>query len=129
MMDRLAYQMKSDKSFDAVVSNLEKQTSEHKFRVLHVHDVQATLAEKGLRRGPLKIIEVCNAGFAHEALGKNINVALFMPCKFSVYTEGDQTVVTLARPSMIADMMPGTGLDELAGNVEETLKKVMAASV
>lgn len=129
MMDKLAYQMKSDKSFDTVVSNLEKQTVEHKFRVLHVHDVQATLAEKGLQREPLKIIEVCNAGFAHEALGKNVNVALFMPCKFSVYTEGDQTVVTLARPSMIADMMPGAGLEDLADNVEETLKKVMAASV
>ncbi len=129
MLDKLAYQLKSDKPFDTVVSNLEKQTAEHKFRVLHIHDVQATLAEKGLERGPLKIVEVCNAGLAHKALGKNVGVALFMPCRFSVYTEGNQTVVTLARPSMISEMMPGAGLDELANDVEETLKKVMTASV
>jgi uncharacterized protein (DUF302 family) len=129
MMDKLALQMKSDKGFDEVVANLEKQTAEHKFRVLHIHDVQATLAEKGLERGPLKIVEVCNAGFAHKALAMNVGVALFMPCRFTVHTESNQTVVTLARPSMIADMMPGAGLDELATDVEETLKKVMAASI
>jgi len=97
--------------------------------VLAVHDVQKTLAEKGFERGPLKIIEVCNAGFAYKALQKTIDVSLFMPCKFSVYTEGNKTVVALARPTMITEMLPEAGLEELAGQVEETLKKVMAAAI
>ena len=88
-----------------------------------------TLAEKGFERGPLKIIEVCNAGFAHKATQKDIHVALFMPCKFTVHTEGNKTIVTLARPTMIADMLPDAGLNELASEVEDTLKKVMAAAV
>ena len=124
-----AYRLESDKPFDTVVAAIEKQTAEHKFRVLHIHDVQATLAEKGFRRDPVKIIEVCNAGFAHEALGKDMNVALFMPCRFAVYTEGDKTVVTLGRPSMIAQMMPNAGLTELAVGVEQTLRSVMEKSV
>ena len=129
MIDKLAYRMESDKPFAEVVAEIENQTAEHQFRVLAVHDVQETLAEKGFERGPLKIVEVCNAGFAHKATQKDIHVALFMPCKFTVHTEGDKTIVTLARPTVIADMLPDAGLNELASEVENTLKKVMAAAV
>ncbi len=125
----LAYRLESDKPFETVVENLERLSPEHQFRVLAVHDVQKTLAEKGFEREPLTIIEICNAGFAHQALQKEIDVALFMPCKFTVYHAGNKTVVTLNRPTMIAEMLPGAGLEELAGQVEETLKKVMAAAV
>jgi uncharacterized protein (DUF302 family) len=129
MESTIAYTLKTKKSFADVVAALEAATPEHQFRVLHVHDVQATLAEKGLQRGPLKIIEVCNSGFAHVALQKEINVALFMPCKFTVYTEGPETIVTLGRPSVISQMMPAAGLEELAGNVEVSLKKIMHQAV
>ena len=129
MIDKLAYRIESDQPFGEVAAGLEKQAIEHQFRVLAVHDVQETLAEKGLERGPLKIIEVCNAGFAHKSTQKDILVALFMPCKFTVHTEGDKTLVTLARPTMITDMLPDAGLNELASEVEDTLKKVMAAAV
>jgi cytochrome c oxidase cbb3-type subunit 3 len=129
MSDQLLYRLESDKPFDTVVANIEKQVPENKFRVLAVHDVQETLAEKGFTREPLKIIEVCNSGFANTALSKSINVALFMPCKFTVYPENGKTVVNLARPSMIAQMMPDAGLDDLAGQVEKQLIKVMEESI
>ncbi len=128
-VEKLAYRLESEKPFETVVENLEKLTPEHQFRVLAVQDLQKTLAEKGFERGSLKIIEVCNAGFAHKALQKSVDVSLFMPCKFSVYTEGNKTAVTLARPTMIAEMLPEAGLEELAGKVEETLKRVMAAAI
>ncbi|MCP4685281.1 MAG: DUF302 domain-containing protein [bacterium] len=128
-MQELAYTLESDKSFGEVVANLEKQIPEHQFRVLAVHNVQETLAEKGLERGPLKIIELCNAKFAHTALQKTPDVALFMPCRYAVYEEGDKTVVKLSRPGLIAQMMPEAGLDDLANGVEDTLKKIMEASV
>ncbi len=129
MTNGLAYILTSDKPFDTVVANIEKATAEHMFRVLHVHDVQATLAEKGFERGPLKIIEVCNSAFAYKALEKDINVALFMPCRFTVHTSGNTTVVTLGRPTMISQMLPTSELEGLAKDVEETLKKVMEAAV
>jgi uncharacterized protein (DUF302 family) len=125
----LAYTLESTKPFDQVVAAIEGNTAKHQFRVLAVHDVQATLAEKGLQRGPLKIIEVCSAKFAHQALQKEAEVALFMPCRFAVYGEGQKTIVKLGRPSMIAEMMPDAGLEELATDVEVTLKRVMQESV
>ncbi len=129
MIEKLAYRLESAKPFGDVVESLQKLSAENMFRVLAVHDVQETLAEKGFERGPLKIIEVCNAGFAHQATQLDINVALFMPCKFTVHTEDDKTVVTLARPTLFAEILPGSGLDDLAAEVEETLKKVIAAAV
>ncbi|MCK4462326.1 MAG: DUF302 domain-containing protein [candidate division Zixibacteria bacterium] len=88
MIDKLAYRMEFDKPFGEVAAEIEKQAAERQFRILAIHDVQETLAEKGFERGPLKIIEVCNAGFAHRATQKDIHVALFMPCKFTCTPKG-----------------------------------------
>ena len=123
------YTLESDKPFDTVAAAIEKATAANQFRVLAVHDIQATLAEKGLERDPLRIIEVCNAGFAHQALNKEPAVALFMPCRFAVYAVNDRTIVKLARPTMIAQMIPDAGLTELAADVEGTLKKVMVEAI
>lgn len=124
-----AYQSESDKPFDEVVRNLHEQSAAHQFRVLAEHDVQATLAEKNLERGPLKIVEVCNAGFAHKATQRNIGVAIFMPCRYSIHVDNGKTIVTLARPGMIAQMMPESDLQGLASDVEGTLKSIMEKSV
>ena len=129
MDNKLVYTLTSDKPFDTVIDTIEKLVPEHRFRVLAKHDVQATLAEKGFKREPLNIIEVCNASFAHQALQKDDLVSLFMPCRITVYTKDNKTVVNLARPSMIAEMMPGAGLEKLAGDVEITLKKIVESAV
>ena len=124
-----AYTLQSSKPFDKVVAAIEENTPKHQFRVLAVHDVQATLAEKGLPRGPLKIIEICNAKFANQALQKSAEVAVFLPCRFAVYTDGGKTIVKLGRPAMIAEIMPGVGMEEVAAEVEGTLKQIMKESV
>ena len=125
----LDYTIETPMAFEEVVKKLQEQVAEHQFRVLAVHDVQETLAEKGLERDPLQIIEVCNAKFAHKALQKDIKVAMFMPCRYTIYTENGKTIISLARPSMIAEMLPEAGLNDLAGEVEETLRKIMEATV
>ncbi len=129
MIENMALRLESDKPLETVVANIEKNAVENQFRVLCVHDVQQTLAEKGFERGPLKIIEVCNAGFAHRALEQDIAVAMFMPCRFTVHTDGDKTIVALSRPSMIVEMMPQLDLGELSTTVEATLIEVMEASI
>ena len=124
-----AYRLESDRPFDEVVQNLREQTAAHQFRVLAEHDVQQTLAEKGFERGPLTILEICNARFAHEATQREIGAAIFMPCRYSIHTERGKTVVTLGRPSLISQMLPAAGLDQLAATVEQTLKSIMQKSV
>jgi len=124
-MSELDYTIESSKTFEEVSKRLEAKTPEHKFRVLAVHDVKETLAEKGFEIKPLRIYEVCNAGFAFKALSKDKRAAMFMPCKIVVRQEENKTVITLVRPSMISKMLPGSGLEELAGSVETQLIKLV----
>jgi uncharacterized protein (DUF302 family) len=121
----IKYEAESERSFDEVVADVEKLTAEKMFRVLHIHDVKATLDEKGFEREPLKIIEICNAKFAHEALGKDMDVSLFMPCKINVYTEGGKTKIKAMRPSAIAEFMPESGLNELAAGVDKIVTEIV----
>ena len=114
----IEYAKESKRSFVDVVADVEKFTAEHGFKVLHTHDVQATLAAKELKREPLKIIEICNAKFAHEALKKEMSVSLFMPCKINVYTENGKTKIKAMRPAAIAAFLPDAGLTELANGVD-----------
>ena len=118
------YTIETDRAFDEVVADVEKFTAEKMFRVLHIHDVQATLKEKGFQRESLKIIELCNAKFAYEALGRDVSVSLFMPCKITVYTENGKTMLKAMRPKAIAAFLPDAGLEELAAEVENTVLEI-----
>lgn len=124
-MNELSYTVKSDKTIDEVSVLLDKIAPENNFRVLAVHDVKETLAEKGFEIEPLKIYEVCNAGFAYKALSKDINVAMFMPCRIVLRQEKNKTVITLALPTMISQMLPDSGLEEMASEVEKQLKGII----
>lgn len=121
----IEYQVDTDRPFDDVVNDIAKLSAEKSFRILHIHDVKATLAEKGFEREPLKIIEICNGKFAHEALQKDMSVSLFMPCKINVYTDKGKTRIKAMRPAAIADFMPQAGLEQLAGEVDRVVVEIV----
>ncbi|MCO5385098.1 MAG: DUF302 domain-containing protein [Desulfosporosinus sp.] len=81
------YSVVTTKSFEEAVKSVGEKTQANGFRVLYVHDVQETLAEKNFKIQPLKILEVCNAKFASNALEIDLVVSLLMPCKINVYSE------------------------------------------
>lgn len=123
------YQVTSQKSFDDTVAAVQTQTQVNGFRVLHTHDVQATLAEKDFQREPLKIIEVCNAKYAHTALLIDITVSLLMPCRINVYSEGGKTKISTVRPKTLVTMFDNLDLQEFADDVEGVLLRIIDQSV
>ena len=120
----MEYNIDSERKFEDVVASIEKYTAENSFKVLHIHDVQATLAGKGFEREPIKIIEVCNAKFASEALQKNMSVSIFMPCKIVVYTENNTTKLKAMRPKAISEFFPNDNLEEMAGEVDRIIIEI-----
>jgi len=96
-MENMAYTVKSGKSFDEISGDLEKAVPANN----------------------------CNAGFAYQAVKSDINVAMFMPCKIVIRPDQDGTLMTLVRPSMIAEMLPDAGLNDLAVEVEKQLKSII----
>ena len=121
----IEYTVPSQRPFEAVASDVERLTAEKMFRVMHIHDIQATLAEKGFAREPLKIFEICNAKFSHEALQRDIGVSIFIPCKINVYTKNGKTMITAMRPSAISQFYPQADLEKLAGEVEKVVIEIV----
>ncbi len=124
-MDSLEYTRSTARPQSEVVAAINEAAVARGFRVLHTHQVHETLAEKGFDIPSYSIVEVCNARYAHAVLGIHKPVGMFLPCRFAVYTEGDQTVVSLMRPSLISQMMPGQDFGGIPREVEDILVAVV----
>lgn len=127
-MKNFEYTVETNKSFEEAVSAVEQNTAAKGFRVLHTHDVTATLAEKGFQREPLKIVEVCNAKYAHEVLQMNAAIALMLPCPIIVYIQAGKTRITTMLPSVIGEFFPGKGIETVAAQVEKAVVEIVDAS-
>lgn len=127
-MDAFEYTVRTSKSVDEAVAAVEKNTASNGFRVLHIHDVAATLAEKGFEREPLKIIEICNARYAHQVLQKDISTALMLPCPITVYVKDSATYISTLLPRVIGQFFPGKGVDSIASEVERFVVTIVDQS-
>ena len=122
---QLDYTKTTGKPFDEVVKAVEEEAMKRSFRTLHIHNVQATLAEKGFEIPPYSIVEVCNAGFAYRAISAYSPIGMMLPCRIVVFEEEGVTKVMLMKPSLMSDIMPDADLGTLPQDVEEILKQVV----
>lgn len=123
-----AYTIATTKTFADAERMVQDAVAAKGFRVLHVHDVQQTFAEKGIQREPYKIIEVCNVKYANQALKADALVGLMMPCKINLYVENGTTKIALLKPALLATFFPQANLDAMAQEVEMLLTAVVDAA-
>ena len=123
------YSVTTTKSFEETVKSVEEQTQANGFRVLYIHDVQETLAEKNFNIEPLKILEVCNAKFASNALDIDLVVSLLMPCKINVYSAEGKIVISTIRPTSLVSIFNKQELRNFAEEVEEILIAIIDQSI
>lgn len=119
------YTVPTSKPFDAAVSAVEQGIAASGMRVLHVHDVQQSLEEKGFVREPFKIIEFCNAKYAHEFLNADIKIGLCMPCKINVYVVEGQTMISGMRPLVLSQFFPNADLGNKPEEIDEKLRGII----
>ncbi len=124
-MEELDYTVVSSKTFDQAVDAVLEGAKRQGFGVLHIHDVQATLAAKGFARGPLKIIEVCHAKHAFDVLAKDPKISLMLPCPISVYVEGETTTVCALKPKLMGSFYPEAGISETAAAVDAAIRAIV----
>ena len=122
------YSVFTTKSFEEAVKSVGEKTQANGFRVLYVHDVQETLAEKNFKIQPLKILEVCNAKFASNALEIDLVVSLLMPCKINVYSEEGKIIISTIRPTSLATIFNQQELRSFAEDVEKVLISIIDQS-
>ena len=119
------YTKTTEKPFADVLQAVQDAAMARNFRTLHVHDVQATIAEKGFEIDRYSIVEVCNAGFAYKAITAHKPVGMMLPCRILLYADKGKTVVSLMLPSLISDIMSGADFGTLPADVEVVLKQVV----
>ena len=115
---------------EQAVAAVERALQEQRFLVLWQLDVNAKLQEKGEHlQAPYRILEVCNAPTARQALETNPEIGYFLPCKVVVYGEGGQTVVGLVRPQVLLGLLGDERVGPLAEEVERRLVAALQLAV
>jgi len=122
---QLDYTVATDKSFDEAVEAVVAATADAGFKVQFVHDVAATLAEKGFERERVTIVEMCNAKFASQVLAADVKIGLMLPCPIMVYAEEGKVFISTMRPTLIGGFFPEAGIGEVATEVERILTDVI----
>lgn len=122
------YTVTTKKSLDKAVSAVEGETKNAGFKVLYIHEVTATLAEKGFTIEPFKIIEICNAKSAYTVLQADMKIGLCLPCKINVYKKNGKTYISGMRPIVLPQFFPKVNLGNLPTEVDEIIRGIIDRS-
>lgn len=122
------YTLTTNKTFDEAVKTVQQETKNAGFHVLYIHDVTKTLAEKGFQIEPFKIIEICNAKNAYNALQADIKIGLCLPCKINVYRKDGKTYISGMRPIILPQFFPKANLGSLPKEVDEIIRGIIDKS-
>lgn len=121
-MAEARYTVSTGKSVDQAARDVEAALAKRRFSVLWALDVNDKLREKGLDlHGRFRILEVCSAPRAKEALESNPLVSYFLPCKVVVYERDGRTEIGVPLPSALIGLLGDHALQPLADEVEKTL--------
>jgi len=122
----MLYIVESRKSLDQLGKDLEAAVARHQFGVLGVHDLKAAMAKKGVDFGrECRVFEVCNPYQARKVLEANLEISTALPCRISVYEEGDGTRLATLKPTALLGLYATPGLDAVAREVEAGLEAIM----
>jgi len=124
-MDNFDYTVTTKKSFDEAVKAVSEETKNAGFRVLYIHDVTSTLAEKNFQIEPFKIIEICNAKSAYAVLQADIKIGLCLPCKINVYVKDKQTFISGMRPIILSQFFPKANLGNLPKEIDQIIQNII----
>jgi len=123
----MLYVVETTKDLETATKDLEEAVKRNKFGVLHVHDLQKTLKEKGVDfPNGCRILEVCNPQRAVQVLSANMTVNMALPCRISVYRDGGKTKIGMIKPTALVALFPGAvDLKSVAEDVErETVRMI-----
>jgi uncharacterized protein (DUF302 family) len=113
-------------SFDDAVARIEGALKTEGFGVLCQIDIQAKLKEKlGVDFPRYVILGACNPPLAQQALQRDINLGLLLPCNVVVYEEGGQVHVGAVDAVRMLSVANHTEMEELAGKVNEKLRRAL----
>lgn len=112
--------------FEQAVARLEAGLKKEGFGVLCQIDIQAKLKEKlGVEFPRYVILGACNPPLAYQALEKEINLGLLLPCNAVVYERGGQVFVGAIDAARMLSVVGNQAMEPMARDVNEKLHRAV----
>ncbi len=112
--------------YEEVLAAVKTAAQKQGFRVSNVHDIAASLRKEGISRPPYATVEVCNSKIAADVLKAEPLLGSVMPCRIAVFQSGNQTTVSMIRPSVLMKLFPGNSeVKKDAQQVEKSMEAVV----
>lgn len=119
----MRYIVDSKKSVEQLVTDLTAAVQKHGFGVIHQHDLEATMANKGVSLGqPCRVLDVCNPHKAKEVLTADMGMAVVLPCRIAIYQDSKGSHMGMVKPTALLAMF--SDAPELFGVAEEVEQKL-----
>jgi uncharacterized protein (DUF302 family) len=98
------------------------------FGVLCHIDIRAKLKEKlGVEFPNYVILGVCNPPIAHQALQREINLGLLLPCNAVVYERDGQVLVGVIDAAVMLSVVGDSEMQPMAEQVNAKLRRAVDA--
>jgi uncharacterized protein (DUF302 family) len=114
-------------SFDDARSRVADALKQEGFGILTEIDVKATLKaklDKDFQR--YVILGACNPSLAHRALSTDLGIGLLLPCNVCVWEEDGGSVVSIARPDAMFQVVDNPDVRPVADEADARLKRALA---
>ena len=112
--------------FEEAITQLEAALKKEGFGVLCQIDIQGKLKEKlGIDFPKYVILGACNPPLAQQALQKDMNLGLLLPCNAVVYEEGGQVRVGAVDAVRMLSVANQPEMEALARQVNEKLRRAL----
>ena len=122
----MLYTVTTTKSLAEIDRGLHESAAKHQFGIIATHNLTETMAKKGVEfGGECLIYEVCNPHQAKKVLEANGAVSTALPCRISVYREGDAYKLATLLPTEMIKSFGSPELEPVAKEVETVLKAMM----
>jgi uncharacterized protein (DUF302 family) len=123
----MQYVVVTTKSVGKIVEDLSIAVVNNKFGVLHVHNLYETMKSKGVEFDrQCQIVEICNPYKAKAILSEDISFSTLLPCRISVYEDGDVTKIATVMPTKLQCIVgKNKTLNDIAKDVEKIIVKII----
>jgi uncharacterized protein (DUF302 family) len=113
-------------AFDDARARVTNALKAQGFGILTEIDVKATMKAKLNREfRRYVILGACNPELAHRALETELAVGLLLPCNVCLWEEDGGTVVSIAKPAAMFEIVKSAALQPLVGEVDQRLHRAI----
>ena len=115
-----------DVSFDEARARIVDALKSEGFGILTEIDVKSTLKAKlGRDFRRYVILGTCNPQLAHRALETELGIGLLLPCNVCVWEEEGGSVVSIARPDAMFELVNRQEVQPVAQEADQRLRRAL----